>query len=109
LTTTIFRWDGAYWGFLADDTLYDRHGRHVGWLEKADVFDRSGRFMGELRDGHYVLRDRLRAVPVHRNPRPAVAYPVPPAPVPDRKAREPLDDCTDALPWPLPPPEPPRF
>jgi hypothetical protein len=109
LTTAIFRWDGTYWGFLAADGLYDRYGRHVGWREHADVFDRTGRFMGELRDEHYVLRNRLRAVPVHRSPRPALPYPTPPAPLPDRQARDALDDWTDALPWPLPPPEPPRL
>jgi hypothetical protein len=109
LTTALFRWDGLYWGFLAGDALFDRFGRQVGWVEEADAFDQAGRFMGELVDGHYVLRNRLRAVPVHRNPRPAVAFPTPPAPVPDRQPRDPLDDWADALPWPLPPPHPPRF
>ncbi len=108
MTTPLFRWDGKYWGFLADGELYDRYGRHVGWLEGHDAYHRNGRFMGALRDGRHVLRDVLRGEPIHRAPRVAVPYPTPPTPPPDRGARELLDGWTDALPWPLPPPEPPR-
>ena len=106
--TALFRWDGPYWGFVAVGSLFDRYGRHVGWLEGADAYHRTGRFMGELRDGQYVVRDLLRAQPIPRAPRPAVPYPAPPAPLPTRDAREPIADWADALPWPLPPPEPPR-
>jgi hypothetical protein len=109
LTTPVFRWDGHYWGFLAGTALHDRHGRQVGWLEERDVFDLAGRFLGELREGAYVVRDRLREEPLHRAPRPAVPYPTPPNPVPDRDARDPLDDTVDALPWPLPRPDPPTL
>ncbi|MGH7321690.1 MAG: 4-fold beta flower protein [Candidatus Rokuibacteriota bacterium] len=105
----LFRWGGAYWGFIAGDGVFDRYGRHVAWLEGDDVFDLSGRFMGELREGQYVLRNRLRPAPVHRAPRPAAPHPTPAAPPPERAARDPLDDWADALPWPLPPPEPPRL
>ncbi len=108
ITGPLFRWDGKYWGFVADGALCDRYGRHVGWLEGADAYQRNGRFMGELREGRYVLRDVLRPEPIHRAPRAAVPYPTPPAPAPDREAREPLDTWREALPWPLPPPEPPR-
>jgi hypothetical protein len=104
----LFRWDGPYWGFVADGSLFDRYGRHVGWLEGADVYHRTGRFMGALRDGQYIVRDLLRAEPIPRAPRPAVPYPAPPAPLPPRGARAPIADLVDALPWPLPPPEPPR-
>ncbi len=108
LPVPLFRWEGQYWGFVADDALYDRFGRHVGWVEGVNVYERSGRFMGELRYTHYVLRDLLRADPIHRSPRAAVPYPTPPAPPPERDARPVITDWRDALPWPLPPPEPPR-
>jgi hypothetical protein len=116
LSIPLFRWDGHYWGFLAEDILYDRHGRQVGWVEVApeaggirlDVYDRTGRFLGELVDAHYVLRRVVRAEPIHRAPRPAIPYPTPPAPPPDRTPRDPRDGWSDALPWPLPPPAPPR-
>jgi hypothetical protein len=104
----VFRWEGQYWGFVAGEELYDRYGRHVGWLEGTDVYARSGAFLGELRGAGYVLRDLLRPEPVYRAARPAVPYATPPAPPPDRDARDPVDDWRDALPWPLPPPEPPR-
>jgi hypothetical protein len=108
MTTPLFRWDGRYWGFVANGGVYDRYGRHVGWLDGPDAYHLTGRFMGELRDRVHVLRDVLRAEPIHRAPRTAVPHPTPPAPPPDREAREPLDGWTDALPWPLPPPTPPR-
>jgi hypothetical protein len=107
-TTPLFRWDGKYWGFLADGGLFDRYGRHVGWLEGTDAYHGNGRFMGELRDGRHVLRDLLRAEPIHRASRAAVPHQTPPSPVPDRRAREPAEGWADALPWPLPPPQPPR-
>lgn len=106
-TTPLFRWDGKYWGFVANGQVYDRYGHHVGWVEQTDVYHRNGRFMGGLRERHYVLRDRLRAEPIHLAPRPAVDYPTPPDPVLDRDERDPLEGWRDALPWPLPPPDPP--
>jgi hypothetical protein len=108
VTTPVFRWDGPYWGFLSGGQLYDRYGRHVGWLEGADVYQLSGRFMGEVRDRHYVVRNTLREEPIHRAPRPAVPSLTPPDPLPNRERRDPMDDWSDALPWPLSAPSPPR-
>jgi hypothetical protein len=118
--TPLFRWSGQYWGFLLDDQVHDRYGRHVGWVERAperppftgsrlDVYDLSGRFLGEVRERHWVLRHALRAEPIHRAPRPAVPCLAPLEPPPSRDAREPRDDWSDALPWPLRPPEPIRL
>ena len=108
----IFRWSGTLWGFLEDDRLFDRYGRQAGWGEPGprqmlDVFDLSGRFLGELFDRHYVLRHTLREEPVHRAPRVRMTHPAPPDPGPARDPRTQLDDWTDGLPWPLPPPDPP--
>lgn len=108
-TGPLFRWDGHYWGFVSGDGVYDRYGRHVGWLEGNDVYERGGRFLGELMNRYHVLRNTLRPEPIHLAPRPAVPYPTPPAPPPDRDARLPIDGWVDALPWPLPPPEPLRL
>jgi hypothetical protein len=108
----IFRWSGALWGFVEHDRLYDRHGRQAGWVEAVpgrgpDVFDLGGRFLGELFGRHYVMRHTLREEPVHRTPRVRTLHPAPPDPLPARDPRVPIDDWTDALPWPLPPPDPP--
>jgi hypothetical protein len=110
--TAIFRWSGPLWGYLEHERLYDRYGRQAGWTEPSpgrmpDVFDLSGRFLGELFDRHYVMRHTLREEPVRRTPRVATTHPAPPDPVPARDPRTPLDDWTDALPWPLSPPDPP--
>lgn len=108
-TASLFRWSGAYWGFVAADRVYDRYGRHVGWVAGKDVYRLTGGFLGEMRDEHYVLRNVVRAEPVHRAARPAVPYLCPPAAEPDRDARDALDGWRDALPWPLSPPEAPTF
>jgi hypothetical protein len=108
----VFRLGGAYWGFIEDGRLYDRHGRQMAWLESVhgrapDVFDLAGRFLGELAEHRYVLRDTLRAEPVPRAPRTPRLHPAPPDERPDREPHDPQQDWTDALPWPLPPPDPP--
>ena len=108
----VFRLGGAYWGFLESSRLYDRYGRQMGWLDPVpgrapDVFDLAGRFLGELVDDRYVLRYALRAEPVHRAPRSPSLHPAPPDEWPDREPHDPNQDWTDALPWPLPPPDPP--
>jgi hypothetical protein len=106
-TSPLFRWSGAYWGFTAADRVYDRHGRHVGWIAGKEVYGLNGAFIGEVRDQSYVLRSLARDEPLHRQPRPAIPYLCPPAAEPDRDVRDPLDGWSDALPWPLAPPEPP--
>jgi hypothetical protein len=108
----IFRPGGAYWGFVDDERLYDRHGRQMGWLDPVpgrapDVFDLGGRFLGELVEHRYVLRYALRAEPVHRAPRPPRLHPAPPDEWPDREPHDPHQEWSDALPWPLAPPDPP--
>jgi hypothetical protein len=109
----VFRWSGQYWGFVEDDRLFDRYGREAGWLacapeRPADVFDLAGHFLGELVDGRHVLRYTLRPAPIQRGPRPGGVHPAPPDPWPDLDPRDPCENWSDALPWPLPPPDPPR-
>ena len=111
--TFVFRWDGSYWGFLLNNQLYDRYGRHAGWAEgrphhALDLFHLSGRFMGELVDGHFVLRSILRTEPVPRGSRPPIPTRTPPDPPASRGPADPRDGWSDALPWPLRPPDPPR-
>jgi hypothetical protein len=108
----VFRPSGAYWGFIEEERLYDRYGRQMGWLDPVpgqvpDVFDLAGRFLGQLVDRHYVLRYALRGEPIHRAPRPSTLHPAPPDRSPDREPYDPHQDWADALPWPLPPPDPP--
>jgi hypothetical protein len=108
----VYRPSGAYWGFVEADRFYDRYGRQMGWLDPVagqatDVFDLAGGFLGEVVDDHYVLRYAMRAEPVHRAPRPQTLHPAPPDRGPDREPRDPRQDWADALPWPLPPPDPP--
>jgi hypothetical protein len=108
----LFRWSGPLWRFREGDRLFDRYGRQIGGIrpgpaQSIDVFDVSGRFLGALVDDHYVLRPLLRGEPVHLAPRPPLTHPAPPLPPLGRDPRTPLDDWSDARPWPLLPPDPP--
>ncbi len=108
----IYRWSGALWGFVDEDRLFDRFGRQAGWIEPVvgrspDVFDLKGRFLGELFARHYVMRYTLRGEPIHRALRVGPSASGSARSLPARDPRVPLDDWSDALPWPLSPPDPP--
>ena len=112
--TPLFRWSGAYWGFILGGRLYDRHGHQVGWVEPGpgpggDIYLLSGQFLGELTDEHYVVRRITRGTPVHRASRPPTPMTEVPDAPPDRAPRIPGAEWTDALPWPVRPPDAPRL
>lgn len=100
-TMPIFRWSGAYVGFLHGDRLYDAEGTYLGWVDaRKHVWFADGAFLGYLKHENYVLRN------VHReelNPRPPRATPRPLTPdaVPPPKQRRPpkpaLHGWVDAL------------
>lgn len=96
--TPVFRWAGAYVGFLAADRLYDSEGAYLGWCEAdGSVWRADGRPLGELVDGCYVVRNLRRCPPVRRTPRvpPLPAPPLPP--VGPRLARQPRPGWEDGL------------
>jgi hypothetical protein len=52
----IFRWNGQYFGFIANEHLFDSTSNYRGWVENNGTVWRSdGKFLGDLVGGEYVL------------------------------------------------------
>jgi hypothetical protein len=93
----IFRWNGQYFGFIADGYLFDSTANFRGWVDNDGTVWRSdGAFLGDLVGGEYVLlqqsADRARRPPRARPTKPAT-----PAKPDVRKARGPRPGYVDGL------------
>jgi hypothetical protein len=94
----VFRWAGAYVGFLADGRLYDGEGAYLGWCETdGSVWHADGRPLGELVEGCYVLKSLRRCPPVRRTPRVPPLPASAPSPAGSRLPRQPRPGWADAL------------
>ncbi len=52
----IFRWNGQYFGFIADGYFFDATSGYRGWVESdGSVWRSDGIFLGNLVGGEYVL------------------------------------------------------
>ena len=94
----LFRWSGAYFGFLLSGWLFDAYGRYLGWYdERGAVWARDGTYLGEIVEASYVLRRLTVSPPVRRTPKvPPVSPPLPSAPA-NRVPRVTLSRWADAL------------
>jgi hypothetical protein len=94
----LFRWSGAYFGFLLSGWLFDAYGRYLGWYdERGAVWARDGTYLGEIVEASYVLRRLTVSPPVRRTPKvPPVSPPLPSAPA-NRVPRVTLSGWADAL------------
>lgn len=100
-TMPVFRWDGEYWGFLAEGHLYSPDGRYLGWVdEKKHVWLEDGAFLGYLKHENYILRNVHREELTPRWPKkppPPLDPAHVPAPKQKRPPKPPLHGWTDAL------------
>jgi len=97
--TPIFRWSGAYFGFLTNTGfLFDANGVYIGWVSKDQVWAVDGSYLGELVDTHYILRDTDLPEPAPKTPpdEPTTYINLPARPS-DRAAYRPRSDYSDAL------------
>lgn len=94
----IFRWSGAYFGFLRNGNLFDATGTYKGWLtDEGAVWRADGRFLGELVDDHYILRRQSMIEPIRRVPKVPPVRRVPRVPAIPRVPRIPRLGWVDAL------------
>ncbi len=93
--TAIYRWNGEYFGFRADDRVYAADGTYLGWSEDGQVWLNSGRFLGEIVEDHCVLK-RIVDCP-HAPKPPRVTVPGAPRAGKPRAAKDPLEGGVDAL------------
>jgi hypothetical protein len=67
----VYRLSGDYFGFVADECLFDLAGEYVGWLDGSDVWRADGTWLGRLALGVYVVRPAAAGPRAPRDPRPA--------------------------------------
>ena len=93
----IFRWNGQYYGFIANGHLFDSTAGYRGWVESdGSVWRSDGVFVGNLVGGEYVLLQRSEARSNHtQRARPPV--PAAPARPDDRPARAERSGYVDGL------------
>ena len=95
---SIFRWNGQYYGFLANGDLFDAECKFCGWIgTDGTVWRSDGEFLGDLVGGEYVLQHQSapRARRAKRV-RPSASFESPVRP-PDREARSPRQGYVDGL------------
>jgi hypothetical protein len=100
MATSIFHWNGPYFGFISDGYLFTADGYYYGWVEGDGTVCRAdGTYLGELIEDHYVLRNVEGFVfPPQRVPKPRpVTLPIPPAPPAPRLGRTPKIGWEDPL------------
>jgi len=98
MNVPIFKWDGAYFGFVEAARLYNAEAAYLGWIEQdGSVWTGEGAFLGTLVEGNYVMRNLLNFEPVPRIPPPPPIPPAPPMHSPPRMPRTPQTGWADAL------------
>ncbi len=98
-TQPIFRWNGRYYGFLANGYLLDSAGTYRGWVDgNGTVWHSNGKFMGDLVGGEYVLLQQSASMQRASQPKRFSPSPVTLPPRPDDKpARAPRAGYVDGL------------
>jgi hypothetical protein len=96
--TSIFRWNGTYFGFLSGPYLFDAGANYLGWRsEDGKVWRHDGSFLGEIVDEHYILRKAGASPPSNRSARSRPSTPSTPSRTSSRSARSARSGWTDAL------------
>lgn len=93
----IYRWSGAYFGFVINGNLFDAKARYLGWVTNGLVWHADGTYLGQLYDGSYVLANNSRSPPAPQAPHSAPPQPAVPSPWSDRAPRTLLLAFDDAL------------
>ncbi len=97
MKTTIYRWNGEYFGFLYNGKLFDRHSTYMGWIEGNDVYRKNGKYLGEIVSENYILRRSTMATKATRATKATPATPATPATKANRAARAVRAGYIDAL------------
>jgi hypothetical protein len=93
----IFRWNGQYFGFIADGCLFDSTSQYRGWVASdGTIWRADGKFLGDLVGGDYVLLQKS-AVRASRPPLARPAIPATPAKPNDRIGRGQRPGFVDGL------------
>jgi len=95
--TRIFRWNGDYFGFIHNGTLFDSGSRYLGCIDDGRVWKADGTYFGQLIEDNYILMNTMMLQPMPRMPRMPPMPPMPPMPSMNRMGRMPRLGWFDAL------------
>lgn len=52
----VWLWSGEYYGYIANDSLYNQNGDWVGQVSEQNIFDANGSYIGEVRENKRLLK-----------------------------------------------------
>jgi len=82
----IYKSNGNYFGFIQNDTIFNRDGIPLGWLEGPFAWDVTGRFRGNLiknpNNGqvYYMWLNKFSILPLPKSPKLIQSLPTLPPP-----------------------------
>ncbi len=56
----VWKWSGAYYGYIENDNLWTKEGHHTGKLVKDEIYDLGGHYIGELQNGDRLIADKRK-------------------------------------------------
>lgn len=96
--TSIYRWNGTYFGYLNNKSLFNAKSTYLGWVEEdGRVWRENGTYLGDITNVNFILRKTSLDTPLHVAARGA---PLPHAPQLRRAYRAckaPMSGYVDAL------------
>ena len=95
--TPVFKWSGAYFGFIHNENLFHADGAYLGWIEDGRVWGSDGAYLGEVVEENYILRRTNMIRPLPKTPRSPPIQPMRPIQEISRPGRIPKGGWVDAL------------
>ena len=64
--TSIYRWNGVYFGYLNKSSLFNAKSTYLGWVEAdGGVWRKNGTYLGNITNVNYILRKTSLVTPPH--------------------------------------------
>ena len=95
--TPVFKWSGAYFGFIHNENLFHADGAYLGWIEDGQAWASDGTYLGEVVEENYILRRANTILPLPKIPRIPPIRPFRPIQEIRRSGRIPKAGWVDAL------------
>jgi len=76
--TPVFKWNGEYFGFIHNGSLFRADGAYLGWIEDGQVWVSDGAYLGEVVEENYILRRANTNPPLKKIPRSLPIQPIRP-------------------------------
>ena len=95
--TPVFKWSGAYFGFLHNGYLFRADSAYLGWIENGQAWASDGAYLGEVVEENYILRRTNMIPPLPKIPRSLPIQPMRPIQQLSRSGRMPKGGWVDAL------------